>query len=164
MLRERLYPLTSLCFTASVPETACLLPHRIHSLDDVFCGARHLSPSFHSRLEEESPFPSYKGSLLIHRHALLDNNQMGTTLIIIQDCQVQTYIFSTIGRPLDFHALGCWTNTLAILPHSGDLQRVLPEQHTVVGTLICQCSHPAAWTGSSECSNYSLIHVTQQSL
>jgi len=70
-----MYPKTSPFFTASVPKTASHLPHRTHSLD-VLCGARHLSPSFHSKLGEDSSFPSYKGRSLTHSHALPASSQM----------------------------------------------------------------------------------------
>lgn len=118
--------MTSLFFTTSVPKTSGLLPHRIHSLD-VSCGARHLSPSFHSELEESS-FLLDKGSLLTHTsHALLYNSQKATLLSMIRDCQVQIYTFSTADRPCDCHA-GCWNSTLTSLPCSGELQITLPER------------------------------------
>lgn len=43
-----------------------------------------------------------------------------------QDCQVQIYIFYTVGQPLDL-AFGCWKNILTTITCSVDLQRILPK-------------------------------------
>lgn len=139
MLRERTYPKTSPIFTASSPRTAHPLPHRIQSLD-VSCGARHLSPSFHFKLEEKLPFPFYKGSLLTHRHGLSDNSQMGTTLITIQNNQVQIYGFSTAGWPLAAMVLVAGKTLLPPFPVQVFYTEFCQKQSTAVVTLLDNAS------------------------
>lgn len=139
MLRKRTYPKTSPIHKTSLPRTAHPLPHRIQSLD-VSCGDRHLTPSYHSKLEEKLSFPFYKGSLLTHRHGLSDNSQMGTTLITIQNSQVQIYVFSTAGWPLTAMVLVVGKTLSPPFPVQVFYREFCQKQSTAVVTLLDNAS------------------------